>query len=404
MNVPLLDLKAQYQSIKDDVIPEVHRVMESQYFILGPDVESFERACAEYLNVKHALGVSSGTDALLLALMALDIGPGDAVIVPTFSFFATAGVVSRLNAEPLFVDCDPVTWNLDPDDVRRVIEERKREGKPLPKAIIPVHLFGQAADMHAISSIAEEYAMAVVEDAAQAIGAQDRDGRSLGTIGTIGCFSFFPSKNLGCFGDGGLVTTNDSALFHRLKIMRVHGGEPKYYHKVIGGNFRLDALQAAVLKVKLPRLFEWTQARRRNAFRYNRLFIEAGVAEAVGHTRFNEHNRILLPASVAEKPYAKDESPAANTLHIYNQYCIRAERRDALIDHLRAHSIGCEIYYPVPFHRQECFAGVASSSRPFPNADEAARTILALPIYPELTADMQQYVVETLRHFIASHS
>lgn len=401
MHVPLLDLKVQYQSIKHEIIPEVMRVMESQYFILGPDVDAFEKACAEYLGVKHALGVSSGTDALLLALMALNIGHGDPVIVPTFSFFATAGVVSRLGAEPVFADMDPVTFNIDPEDIRLIINERKKKNLSMPKAIIPVHLFGQSAEMDEIMSIADEHHMSVVEDAAQAIGAEYKNGSKVGSIGTIGCFSFFPSKNLGGFGDGGLVATNDDELFHRLKIMRVHGGEPKYYHKFIGGNFRLDALQSVVLKAKLPHLDAWTQARRRNAARYNRLFIEGGLAEETGRIQFDEKNKVLMPKSIFEKAGSqKPEAVSQKYFHIYNQYCIRVGKRDALIDHLRKGGIGCEIYYPVPFHKQECFADVPPSKNIFPHSDFAANTILALPIYPELTEEMQGYVVERIRESI----
>ena len=406
MNVPLLDLKAQYQSIKAEIIPEVMRVMESQYFILGPDVDRLEKSCAEYLNVKYALGVSSGTDALLLALMALDVGHGDAIIVPTFSFFATAGVVSRLGAEPVFVDIDPVTFNLDPAALETAIEECRKKYFAVPKAIIPVHLFGQSAEMDAIMQIAQKHKIAVVEDAAQAIGTEYKDGRKIGAIGTIGCFSFFPSKNLGGFGDGGLVTTNDDALFHKMKIMRVHGGEPKYYHKVIGGNFRLDALQAVVLSTKLPHLDAWTQGRRKNAAQYNRLFIEAGLAEETGRTQFDAKNKVLLPASIYEHSGSQSgrtpsELPIASShLHIYNQYCIRVQNRDGLIAHLRANHIGCEIYYPVPFHKQECFVAVPSSKNVFPHSDSAASTILALPIYPELTEEMQRYVVERIRESV----
>lgn len=399
MNVPLLDLKAQYQSIKNEIIPEVMRVMESQYFILGPDVEALEKSCADYLNVKYALGVSSGTDALLLALMALGVGHGDTVIVPTFSFFATAGVVSRLGAEPVFVDSDPVTFNIDPTGLEAAIDDCRKKYFAVPKAMIPVHLFGLSAEMDAIMQIAQKHKIAVVEDAAQAIGTEYKDGRKIGAIGTIGCFSFFPSKNLGGFGDGGLVTTNDEALFHKMKIMRVHGGEPKYYHKVIGGNFRLDALQAVVLNAKLPHLDQWTQGRRRNADRYNRLFIEAGVAQETGRMQFDDKNKVLLPASIYEN--TGSQMPFAGShLHIYNQYCIRVQNRDGLIAHLRANHIGCEIYYPVPFHRQECFADLPSSKNAFPHSDFAASTILALPIYPELTEEMQSYVVERIRAWV----
>lgn len=387
MNVPLLDLKAQYRTLKTELDTAVLRVAESQYFILGPEVKELEQRTAEFLGVKHALGVSSGTDALLLALMVLDIGPGDGVIVPTFSFFATAGVVSRLNATPIFVDLDPVTYNIDPQAIVNVIA--RYGGELSIKAIVPVHLFGQSADMASIMDIAQRHSLTVIEDAAQAIGVQYKDGRRVGSIGHVGCFSFFPSKNLGGYGDGGLVTTNDDELAHRMEIMRVHGGEPKYYHKVIGGNFRLDALQAAVLNVKLPHLNDWSRARRANAHHYNELFIAVGLSETAGRTQFDEKNKVLLPASIYE-------DSGNEFVHIYNQYCIRVENRDALIDHLRSQQIGCEIYYPVPFHRQECFRDVPSSKDSFPVSDAVASTILALPIYPEMTIDMREYVVECI--------
>ncbi len=381
-NVPLLDLRAQYRSLKPELDAAVMRVAESQRFILGDEVAAFEKEIAEYLEVPYALGVSSGTDALLLSLMALGVGPGDEVIVPTLSFFATAGVVSRLHATPVFVDIDPVSFNIDPGVLEQAITSRTR-------AVIPVHLFGQAADMKAIMEIAQAHDLHVVEDAAQAIGVRCGDGRFAGTIGTTGCFSFFPSKNLGCFGDGGLVITRDPGLYHRMKIMRVHGGEPKYYHKIIGGNFRLDALQAAVLRVKLPRLEDWSRRRRENAHNYNRLFIEAGLAEEPGRTTFDERNAVLLP-----KEIHADAQPGL--YHIYNQYSIRVEKRDKVMQYLRERNVGCEIYYPVPFHRQECFADIPSAGGSFPVADEVARTILSIPVYPEMTKDMQRYVVETI--------
>lgn len=391
MNVPLLDLKAQYRTLKAELDAAVLRVAESQYFILGPEVKELEQRMAEFLGVKHALGVSSGTDALLLALIALDIGPGDGVIVPTFSFFATAGVVSRLNATPIFVDVDPVTYNIDPQAIENAIA--RYGGELRIKAIVPVHLFGQSADMARIMDIAQRHSLTVIEDAAQAIGVQYEDGRHVGSIGNVGCFSFFPSKNLGGYGDGGLVTTDDDVLAHRMEIMRVHGGEPKYYHKVIGGNFRLDALQAAVLNVKLPHLNDWSRARRANAQHYNELFIAAGLSETPGRTRFDEKNKVLLPASIYE-------DSGNEFVHIYNQYCIRIEQRDELIEHLRSKQIGCEIYYPVPFHRQECFQDVPSAKDSFPVSDAVASTILALPIYPEMTIDMREYVVECISKWV----
>ena len=291
MIVPLLDLKLQYNSLKPELDNAVQKVIESQYFILGPEVEKMEKMMNEYIGSSFSYGISSGTDALLLALMAIDLQPGDEVIVPTYSFFATAGVVSRLHAVPVFVDVDPVTFNIDPQKIAPKIT-------PKTKAIIPVHLYGQSADMDPIMAIAKEHKLFVIEDGAQAIGVQYKDGRKVGTIGDIGCFSFFPSKNLGCFGDGGLATTNDPKLADRMKDLRVHGMNPKYYHKYIGGNFRIDALQAAVISVKLPHLDGWSAKRRENAALYNKLFAKHGLAERPGVTVFNSVNRVLLPASV----------------------------------------------------------------------------------------------------------
>lgn len=386
MNVPLLDLKAQYKTIKEEVEKTVLAVMESQYFILGPEVEKLERSLSEYLGVKHAYGVSSGTDALLIALMALDIKPGDEVIVPTFSFFATAGVVSRMHAVPVFCDIDPVTFNIDPKDI-----ERKITGKT--KAIIPVHLYGQSAEMDQIMAIASKHKLAVVEDGAQAIGVEYKDGRKVGAVGTIGCYSFFPSKNLGGFGDGGLVVTNDDALAERLHIMRVHGGKPKYYHKTIGGNFRIDAIQAAVLNVKLPHLDRWSAKRRENAALYTKLFMEKGLSQGTGILEFGNDNKVLLPKAVYE-------ASGVTNYHIFNQYVIRVEKRDELRKNLSEHSIGNEIYYPVPFHRQECFAELGAKDQDYPNANKAAAETIALPIYPELTTEQITYVVETIEAFV----
>lgn len=388
MKVPLLDLKPQYQSLKKELDEAILKVAESQYFILGPEVKKMEEACAEYLGVKHAIGVSSGTDALLLALMALDIQPGDEVIVPTYSFFATAGVVSRLNAIPVLTECDSVTFNIDVEDIKRKIT-------PRTKAIIPVHLYGQSADMDEIMKIAKEHNLFVIEDAAQAIGTQYKDGRCVGTIGHIGCYSFFPSKNLGCFGDGGLVATNDDELAKILTIKRVHGGEPKYYHKVIGGNFRLDAIQAVVISVKLPHLNAWSKKRRENASLYTELFVAAGLAEQTGRTKFDSNNKVLLPKAVYE-----NLSSAVTNYHIYNQYIIRVEERDALREYLSKNDIATEIYYPVPFHLQECFADLGNKKGDFPVSEFCADTSIALPIYPELSDDQIKYVVDKISEFI----
>ncbi len=385
MRVPLLDLKLQYQSLKKELDEAVIKVAESQHFILGPEVSTMEKEFCNYLGCKHALGVSSGTDALLLALMAIDIKPGDEVILPTYSFFATAGVVSRLFATPVFAENDPVTFNIDPKDFERKITSKT-------KAVIPVHLYGQSAEMDEIVKIAKAHNLIVIEDAAQAIGTQYKDGRYVGTIGDIGCFSFFPSKNLGCYGDGGLVTTNNDELAKILTIKRVHGGEPKYYHKVIGGNFRLDALQAAVLKVKLPHLDKWSEKRRQNANRYTQLFKEAGLAEGIGKTTFDSKNKVLLPEAVYQSSKVKN-------YHIYNQYIVRVEDRDALREFLTKNEIGTEIYYPVPFHLQECFNDLGYKKGDFSISEFAADKSLALPIFPELEDDQLVYVVDTFKKF-----
>ncbi|MEP7146461.1 MAG: DegT/DnrJ/EryC1/StrS family aminotransferase, partial [bacterium] len=331
MKVPLLDLKAQYKTIKNDIDAALIRVAESQNLILGSEVERLEKSLCDYLDCMYAVGVSSGTDALLVALMAIDLKPGDEVIIPTYSFFATAGVVSRLNAIPVFIDSDPLTFNLDPEKLRSLITKKT-------KAIIPVHLYGQSCEMDSIMEIANEYGLKVIEDAAQSIGTQYKDGKKAGNFGHIGCFSFYPSKNLGCFGDGGLVTTNNEGLYEKLKILRVHGGKPKYHHKLIGGNFRIDAIQAAVLNVKLPHLDSWTKKRQENAEVYTKLFTEHGLAEAEGKLEYNKENKVLLPEPVYKKYNLK-------YYHIYNQYVIRVEKRDELKKFLTENEIGTEIYY-----------------------------------------------------------
>ena len=382
MKVPLLDLKAQYHSLKHELDEALINVAESQHFILGPEVDKMEKSFCEYLGCKYAFGVSSGTDALLIALMAIDIKPDDEVIVPTYSFFATAGVVSRLNAIPVFAEIDPVTFNLSSDDLKKRITKKT-------KAVIPVHLYGQSCEMHDIMEIARKHNLKVIEDGAQAIGVQYKDGKFVGTISDIGCFSFFPSKNLGCFGDGGLVVTNNDELGEKLRILRVHGGKQKYYHKIIGGNFRLDAIQAAVLNVKLPHLGNWSAQRRSNAELYNKLFIEAGLAETTGKIKFDGKNKVLL-----QKPVYKDSG--VKNYHIYNQYIIRVKERDAVRKHLTDKSIGTEIYYPVPFHLQECFSSLGYKKGEFPLAEEAADDSIALPIYAELTKEQQKYVVDEI--------
>ncbi len=368
--VPLLDLQAQYAPLRDDILQAVTRVCDSQRFILGPEIEALERELAAMIGVEAAIAVSSGTDALLVSMMALGIGPGDEVITPTYSFFATAGCIARLGARPVLVDMDPETFCLDPVAVGRAIG-------PRTKAIIPVHLFGQCADMDPILDAADRAGVPVIEDACQAIGATYR-GAQAGAMGTVGCFSFFPSKNLGAFGDGGLVTTNDASLAAEIRLLRGHGAERRYYHQKIGGNFRLDELQAAVLRVKLPHLKGWTDARRRNAGRYHALFAEHGLSQ------------VVLPVE------------ATGNEHIYNQFVIRVPQRDGLKAHLQAAGIGCEVYYPVPFHRQECFAALNFAHDAFPTADAAAADSLALPIYGELTVAQQAQVAGAIGSFFES--
>jgi dTDP-4-amino-4,6-dideoxygalactose transaminase len=365
VKVPLLDLQPQYAAIRADVLAAIARVCDSQQFIMGPEVERLEAETAGALGVSHAVGVSSGTDALLVALMALGIGPGDEVITPTFSFFATAGSVVRAGATPVFVDVDPVTLMVDAATVKAAITPRTR-------AVIPVHLYGLCADMDPLLEVTRPLGIAVIEDAAQAIGATYKE-RHAGSLGDLGCFSFFPSKNLGAFGDAGLVTTNDEALAARVRRLRNHGAEPKYYHHEIGGNFRLDALQAAVLRVKLPHLPAWTESRRANAARYRDLFERTGLASRCG-----------LPVEPDRR------------VHTYHQYVVRVADRDRVRDELAARGVATEVYYPVPFHRQQCFAGLESSSHSFPQADAAAREVLALPIFPGLTKDQQDHVVSSI--------
>lgn len=382
--VPLLDLKTQYRSLKTELDAALIRVAESQACILGPEVTALEEALADYLGVRHAIGVSSGTDALLMAFMALGIGPGDEVIVPDFSFFATAGCVSRLGATPVFVDVEPRGFMMSPHAVEEAITART-------KAIVPVHLFGQAADMETLMAVASRHHVPVIEDAAQAIGTQTVDGVRVGGIGLMGCFSFYPTKNLGAFGDAGLITTNDDALATHLLQMRNHGMEPRYYHAFIGGNFRLDAMQAAVLRVKLPHLAGWHAARRRNAALYTKLFTEAGVTTSATGTSFPD-GCVALP-SLLHEGTAPDH-------HIFNQYTIRVANRDALRAYLQQQGIGSEVYYPVPFHRQQCFAGLLTKDVDFPVTNSLCESVLALPIFPELTEGQIHEVVETVTSFL----
>lgn len=373
MHVPLLDLKAQLATIRDELKAAVDEVIESTRYILGPQVEALESALADYCGVRRAVGVTSGTDALLVALMALDVGPGDLVITSPYSFFATAGVVARLRATPVFVDIEPRTFNLDPRALAAWFDRHAADA-PRVKAILPVHLFGQCADMEPILEIARRHGIPVIEDAAQAIGARypsSSGERRAGSMGLMGCFSFFPSKNLGAIGDGGMVVTNDDALADKLVRLRNHGAQPKYYHALIGGNFRLDPIQAAVLRVKLRHLERWHAARREHAAHYDRLL--AGSAIVTPHVAYTREQ------------------------HIYNQYVIRVARgRDELKANLARHDIGTEIYYPVPFHEQQCFAYLGCKRGDFPHSEAAARESLALPIYPELTPEMQEYVAAAI--------
>ena len=370
ITVPLLDLQGQYQPIRDEILAAITRVADSQRFIMGPEVAALEDELARMLDVRHAIAVSSGTDALLLALMALDIKAGDEVVTTTYSFFATAGAVVRVGAKPVLVDIDPLTYNIDPAAVAAAMTPRTR-------AIMPVHLYGLSADLDPIVDIAARAGVPIIEDAAQAIGATYKD-RQVGGIGAFGCFSFFPSKNLGAFGDAGLLTTNDDALGKRARLLRTHGMQPKYYHHLVGGNFRMDALQAAVLRVKAPHLASWTDARRANAARYLDLFRQAGVTD-----------RVTLPV----------EPPGRR--HIYNQFVVRTADRDGLRRHLDGRGIGTEIYYPVPFHLQPCFADLGHRRGDFPHAERAADHSLALPIYGELTRAQQDAVVGAVAEFVS---
>ena len=386
-NVPLLDLKAQYAQIRAEVMPIIEEVCASQRFILGEHVLALEAEVAAYCASAAGVGVSSGTDALLLALMALGVGAGDEIITTPFTFFATAGTIARLGARPVFCDIDPVSFNLSPQAVSDFIDQHCRvQGSQLLnratggriKGLMPVHLYGQSADMDPLMAVAKQYNLKVIEDAAQAIGTEYQ-GVRVGSIGDIGCFSFFPSKNLGAFGDAGLCTTNDAELAESMRVLRVHGGKPKYFHAVIGGNFRIDELQAAVLRVKLKYLDGWTAARQRNAAYYTAAFAAANGAK----------NLITPQATVKGR-------------HIFNQYVVRVQNRDALKDHLTAQGIGTEIYYPVPLHLQKCFSYLKHAPGDFPQSERAAAETLALPIYPELTQTQLDHVVASVAAFYRS--
>jgi dTDP-4-amino-4,6-dideoxygalactose transaminase len=382
MQVPLLDLKPQYQPLAAEIQAAIARVCASQYFILGPAVRELEASVAAYCQCTHGIGVSSGTDALLLALMALGIGAGDAVITSPFTFFATAGTIARTGARPLFCDIDAATFNLSPAAVAELLESEceqragdliHRDSGTRVRAIMPVHLYGQLADMVSLMEISRRYGLKVIEDAAQAIGAADVQGRRAGSFGDIGCLSFFPTKNLGAFGDAGMCVANDAALAERMGVLRVHGGKPKYYHALIGGNFRIDELQAVVLSIKLPHLDGWTAGRQRNAAFYAAAFAGARLGEAV-----------RTPRAVT------------GVRHIYNQYVVRVRERDALRRHLDGAGVGTEIYYPVPLHLQQCFAYLGHKAGDYPLSEQAAAETLALPIYPELTETQLQYVVDSI--------
>lgn len=375
MKVPLLDLKGQYESIKEEVIASTKDIFESQHFILGPHVATLEKEIADYCSTKHAVGVSSGTDALLISLMASEIGPGDFVITTPYTFFATAGAIARIGATPVFVDIDPDTYTISPEHMKNTITSMPAQNQRKLKAIIPVHLYGQCADIDIICGIAKSNNLVVIEDAAQAIGSEYR-GRRAGSIGDMGCFSFFPSKNLGAFGDGGMVTTNSKELYGKLQILRVHGSNPKYYHPMIGGNFRLDALQAAIVSIKLKYLDTWTAGRHKNAQKYRNLFESSEM-----------NTSIKLPVEKENR-------------HIYNQFVIEVpDRRDQLRQFLTQADIGTEVYYPVPLHLQDCFSYLGYRSGDFPVSEHAAKHTLALPVYPELTDDQQAYVVEKIKEF-----
>ncbi|MEN8256902.1 MAG: DegT/DnrJ/EryC1/StrS family aminotransferase [Thermodesulfobacteriota bacterium] len=391
MKVSLLDLRGQLGPIRDEVLAEITRVMDSSMYILGPDVAKFEKNVAAYCQAQRGIGVSSGTDALLCALMGLGIGPGDKVLTSSYSFFATMGSILRLGATPVFADIDPHSFNISPEKMREVL----RQGDKDIKAIIPVHLYGQCADMNEIMSLAAEYQLPVVEDAAQAIGScfpvgqgDDVHWQRAGSFGAAGCFSFFPSKNLGGMGDGGMITVQDAAFGEELDVLRGHGGKPKYYHGVLGGNFRLDALQAAILDIKLRYLPEWHKGRRRNAQTYESLFAATGLMEK---------GLVELPQALYRK-FADDPVEGAD-YHIYNQFVIRAHDRDALRDYLLNHDVGVEIYYPVPLHRQECLVKAGWQGAALPETDKASAETLALPIFPELSTEMLEFVVAQILAF-----
>ncbi len=387
MNIPMLDLKAQYASIKNEIDAKVLEVLSSQNFILGAEVKSLEEEIGALSGVRFAVGVSSGSDALIISLMALGIGHGDAVITTPFTFFATAGAIARLGARTIFCDIDPVTYNIAPSSLEEILVKLRKSRRLGPvKAILPVHLYGQVADMDPIMKLAGTFDLKVIEDAAQAIGAEypGRKGvRRAGAIGTVGTLSFYPSKNLGGYGDGGMVLTNGTRLAEKLRMLRVHGGIGKYYYKFLGGNFRLDALQAAILRVKHRHLEDWQQRRRERADYYDRKFAASGLTDA----------------RLVEMPVAVYKDSGARNFHTYHQYVIRTKNRDKLQAHLKAGGVGTSVFYPLSLHEQKCFADLGGKRGDFPVSEKAAKEVLALPIYPELTADEQDYIVESIKEY-----
>lgn len=382
--VPLLDLKRQYRALKSELDAAVLKVSQSQYFILGPEVEGLEKEVAQYCGAKHAIGVSSGTDALIVALLAADCGPGDEVITTPYSFFATVSSIVRVGAKPVLVDIDPVDFNIDPQAVIKAIT-------PKTKAIIPVHLFGQCCRIEEICAAAKDAKVAVIEDAAQAIGSE-LNGRRAGTFGSYGCFSFFPSKNLGGFGDGGMITVDDKQKDDLCRMLRVHGSRIKYSHELVGGNFRLDALQAAVLRVKLPHLDSWSEKRAKNAAIYSELLTSAGVVAPAGAAAELPPDKLVLPATLLGRR------------HIFNQFVIRTKRREELLKHLRSAGIGCEVYYPTPLHLQECFSDLGYREGAFPQSELAAQQTAALPIFPELERLEIEYVASKIADFLKAQN
>ena len=385
--ISFLDLKAQYKSIQDEINHKISEVLSSQIFILGPEVEELEREIASYSKVKLAVGVSSGSDALIISQMALGIGEGDVVITTPFTFFATAGSVARLKAKPVFCDIEKASFNLSPLKLEELLRKKiDKEGKASIKAIIPVHLFGQCADLNPILNLAKKYDLFIIEDAAQAIGAEypSEEGiKKAGSMGDLGILSFFPSKNLGAYGDGGMVLTNDEELADKLKIMRIHGSKDKYYYDILGGNFRLDALQAAVLRVKLKHLGRWHNKRRENADYYEKKFKETD----------------LLEEGLVKLPLAQYKNKGVENFHIFNQYVIRAKKRDELQKYLKKRAVPTAIYYPLSLHLQKCFSYLGHKQGDFPESEKASREVLALPIYPELSQEQQDYIVSCIYDF-----